>query len=50
MLVPTLGVFARIGTIAAFSAQAGETVGDIVDQVLDTRKASSPDVPPAGTP
>jgi hypothetical protein len=49
MLLRTFGVFAGIGTIAAFSAQARELVGDIVDQVLGTRTASSPDVPPGNT-
>jgi len=39
-------MFAEIATIAAFSAQAEELVGDIVDQLLNEKTASPADVPP----
>jgi outer membrane immunogenic protein len=51
MSLRTLSLFAGIGTIAAFSAQAQEPVGDIVDQILNPQTISSPDTPaPAARP
>lgn len=50
MSLRTLGLAAGIGAIAAFSAQAQEPTGDIVDQILNAKTASSPDVPPPVTP
>ncbi|HXC29801.1 MAG TPA: outer membrane beta-barrel protein, partial [Stellaceae bacterium] len=38
-------MFTGLGTIAAFSAQAQQPVGDIVDQILNPQTISSPDTP-----
>jgi outer membrane immunogenic protein len=50
MSLRTLGLIAGLGAIAAFSAQAQEPIGDPVDQLLNAKTASSPDVPPPLTP
>ena len=46
MLLRTLGMFAEIATIAAFSTQAEELAGDFVDQLLNENTDSPADVPP----
>jgi outer membrane immunogenic protein len=50
MSLRTLGLFAGIGVMATFSAQAQEPVGDIVDQILNPKTATSPDVAPPAPP